>query len=149
MTAKHDRLVVGLGFFALGLLFVSGCSVPEQQDTPGPTNTAEAADAEKDEESSSGFYIAVGCVLFLAVGSGVLMVRTRKAHPGGGGPAEGLLYFRCTECKKKISYSRKRVGQQAPCPACGAKFTFPAPSKDVTTSPGKTAMKTPGRKLGR
>jgi DNA-directed RNA polymerase subunit RPC12/RpoP len=145
MTREKRRLVAGgTLFLALGLLFVGGCGDVDDDRPPGQ-KTGQNKDEDEEDSGIAPYLFIGGPIVFLAIGLGVLAMFAKKTRPGGGAH-EGLLYYRCTECKKKISYSRRRIGQQVPCPACGAKFTFPAPSKEAAKGPGKTAVKNPARK---
>jgi hypothetical protein len=154
MTTKQRGLVAGgTMFLALGLLFACGCSDERENNDPH-----RSANSDDDDEWDYGPLLLLGGIgVFLGIGGWVLVAVTKRTQPGGGGAHEGLLYYRCVECKKKISYSRRRIGQKGPCPSCGVTFTFPAPSKDgkearegnkAATSPGKTAMRNPMRKSG-
>jgi hypothetical protein len=123
MGTKHRFLlassIVGV---ALALLFLPGCFVP---DGPDPILDKGKGGTERQPEEDNTVTIVLLSAIggFLLIGGTVLFLRAKKEQKLHDPNLE--LHYRCVGCKKKISYSPRRIGQHAECPACGKPFTFP------------------------
>jgi len=128
MNTKQRFLLAGrIAVVAVGLLLISSCSV---DNVPSPDEQRPNA----EEEGSFPLPLVVGlvCLVFLIAG-GVVLVRYSQKNTKKPGHTNLQHHYRCVECKKKISYSSRRIGQKAECPNCGKSFVFPqAPPQPLT-----------------
>jgi hypothetical protein len=118
MDTKQRFLPVGsVVVLVLALFLVPGCSeARDARDKPAK---------DGDDNSGSGSIVVFICLgAFLAVGGVVLLLRSTKGLKALDPGAQ--LHYRCVGCKKKISYSPRRIGQKAHCPNCNKPFIFPA-----------------------
>ncbi len=72
-------------------------------------------------------FVIFGCILFLMVGGGYLILRSTGFKFRRRKRDEPSFYTRCPKCKRKVRYAASQVGRTVLCPTCRWSMTLTPP----------------------